>query len=736
MNQLEGLLILLSLPTGLMLTGYWIPALLKDEAPLERLALALPAGLVTALATVAGINFFRPLAGLWAYACLSPALITLLVPAIRRSFGRDVAAVWRGRQKIVLAASGLFFACLLWPVLNNPSSLFYDGTSNHDSFFWISGAEHLKRNTYMDSPVLNPTQPLTNSTPAIIGWKPAWGRMGAEGLLAMVSSVIGVSPLKLFLYATASLQFTWVALAWLGLRTFYGNLSARPIAAALVCLQPVFVFFFGNSNLPNLLGALAGASLIIATQRALAPPPAAGRTDRIAWLLLIVLSLHALLCAYPEMVPFVLLPAGLLWLRHGFAAGLRAATLPCLLVAGAILLGGLLNPASTARAYHGFIESFSIARADTTWANLFNPLVYAEYVPALATLSVSAARDLGQWLGWPVTLAIVVSVGCMFRYARDRFGLAAVFASTLLLITYTVMKDFSYGWQKSVQFAGVFFGMAFPAAALDGLNRARAAGPTWWRRLGTTGLAGLAAFLCYATIMEFRQGYKWSDRKVISADWFKLRDYAGEHIRGATVLVEPAAFRMAFFHGMWAAYFLRDSHIYYATRGEENGGYLRNGVYTELHPGMSVPAAYLVGRVWADTFDANSPRLLTGRDFTLLQKSNRVFEMAGVTPLNGLPDYASDAVHLEILPHSSGNLLLELEPRELQLIPTAEWNLVRSAAGAADFNATVSGPPPWRLKIPLVASQRNRITVALTGEEEPPGEFPFIVRSLRIEDGP
>ncbi|AOS44929.1 hypothetical protein Verru16b_01998 [Lacunisphaera limnophila] len=734
MNQLEGLLILLALPAGLILTGYWVAGLLTAETPLERLALALPAGLVTALAAVAAINFFHPLAGLWAYACLSTALLPVLVPALRRALVRDITAAWRARQGPVLAASGLFFACLLWPVLHHPTALFYDGTSNHDSFFWISGAEHLKRNTYMDRPVLSPTQPLTNATPAIIGWKPDWGRMGAEGLLAMLSSVVGVSPLKLFLYATASLQFAWVALAWLGLRTFYGPLSARPIAAALVCLQPVFTFFFGNSNLPNLLGALAGATLVIATARALTAP--AGRAPATGWLLLILLSLHGLLCAYPEMVPFVLLPAGLLWLRHWVVTGPRAAWRPAALVASAIILGFLLNAASTLRAVHGFMASLAIARADTNWANLFNPLVVAEYLPALATLSVGAARDLGPWLGWPLSLAIVVGLGCMFRFARDRFGLAAVFASTLLLIGYTLIHDFSYGWQKSVQFAGVFFGMAFPAAVLDGLNRARATGPVIWRRLTTAGLAGLAAFLVFATAMEFREGYKWSDRKVISADWFKLRELAGETLRGKTVLVEPATFRMAFFHGMWAAYFLRDSHLYYAARGEENGGYLRNGVHTELHPDMPAPAAYLVSRLWADTFDANTPRLLTGREFTLLQKRNRVLAMDGVQPLNGPPDNASGSITLEIEPHSAAHLLLTLTPRPRDSTLTGRWAVARRAAGHPDFTTELAGPPPWAVRLPLIPSVVNQLSLHFTSAGEPPGPATFQVRGLRIEDAP
>lgn len=731
MNQLEGLLILLALPLGLLLNGYWLAAALKEETPLARLAVALPAGLFSILALVAAVNFFRPLAGVWAYACLAPALATLAWPRLLRSLWQDATAAWRGRENLVLGAGALFFLCLLWPVLQNPATIFYDGTSNHDSFFWVAGAEHLKRSTYMAAPLVSPTQPLTHSAVAIIGWQPPWGRMGAEGLLAMVSSVINVSPLKLFLYATASLQFTWVALAWLALRTFYGSISSRYVAAALVCCQSVFVFFFSNSNLPNLLGALAGATLVIATQRALTAAAGAGRG---ALLLLVTLSFHGLLCAYPEMVPFVLLSAGLLWLRAWFAAGPRAAARPCLLVAAAIILGALLNGATTLRAWHGFLASFAAARADTSWANLFNPLILPEYLPALASLSVPAARSLGHWLGWPLTLAFVLAIALLIRGARDRVGLAAVFAGSILLIGYTIAEDFAYGWQKSVQFAGVFFSMAFPAAALDALQRARSGGMAW-RRIVTAALAGVALYLGYATAMEIREGYKWSNRKVISADWFKLRSHVGEHLRGQTVLIEPATFRMAFFHGMWAAYFLRDSHIYYAARGDENGGYLRFYVRTEHHPEMPAPQAYLVSRAWGDGFDANSPRILTGREYVLLQKSNRVLGLSGFQPVNGMPDFAGASIRLEILPHSPGNLLLDLTPRGDGPPPTLAWKVGRLAAGEA-FTTTVSGPPPWRLKIPLAARQRNQVDLVAESPDGSPLPAQFIVRGLRIEDAP
>src|SRR6478736_7787365 len=90
MNQLEGLLILLGLPAALLLSGYWLAALLADSDPLERLAFGLAAGLAVLLAAVAAVNLFRPLSGLWAYACLAPIAFTLLLPRSRTGLARDL----------------------------------------------------------------------------------------------------------------------------------------------------------------------------------------------------------------------------------------------------------------------------------------------------------------------------------------------------------------------------------------------------------------------------------------------------------------------------------------------------------------------------------------------------------------------------------------------------------------------------------------------------------------------
>lgn len=734
MNQLDGLLILCLLPLALLLCGYWLAALLPENSAADRLAFALLFGLGLTLAAVAAVNFAHPLAGAWAFACLLPGLPSLL-PRNLAALGRDVAAVWRaGAARVALVALA-YLLILLWPVMRAPASLFYDGTSNHDSFFWITGAEHLKRHSYLELPARTPTQPLYATAAAIVGWKPDWGRMGAEGLLALASSLIGVSAIKLYLYATASLYFAWLAGGWLALKTFVTDRPGWPAALALAGLQPLFAFFYGNSNLPNLLGALTGAAFVIAFERALRGP-ATGRSERAAYLGLVALSFHGLLCAYPEMVPFVLLPAGLLWLRHGFTAGWRPARVSCLLAAGAVVLGTALNPVTAVRAGHGFLASFGMARADQNWANLFNPLELAEYAPALASLSVTGARLLGPFLGWPLTAVFVFALGALLLRARDRFGLLAIFAGSGALLLYTVVTGFAYGWQKTVQFSGVFFGMACSAAVVHALATGTARGPAgrWATRLG---LAALPAFMVFATAMNFRETYKWSDRKVISADWFALRDLSYTSLRDRPVLVEAGSFPMAFFHGMWSAYFLTESHLYFGARGDESGGYLRGEVVNEAQHPIPEPAAVLVGRRWAETFDADSPRLFTGREFVLLARANRILHLGGVFPLNGPPAVASEHLEFTIRPVAMSALRFVLTPEPgAQPAPDTAWEIHRRTDNGREYTARVEGAAPWSIEVPLVAGMRQTVEIRRTGGDRPVPGYPFLLSQLRISANP
>jgi hypothetical protein len=483
-----------------------------------------------------------------------------------------------------------------------------------------------------------------------------------------------------------------------------------------------------------LLGAITGATAVIALARALAPDPAE-HPARGSWLLLTVLSLHALYCVYPEMVPFVWLPCSLLWLRSLMVGRLRQTWRPALLVAGAVITSLLLNVVTTVRAVSGFVASVHLARGEQPWSNIFQYLHPFQYPPALITLSVRAANFAGVTIGSVICALLLIGVILTFVRARDRFGYFATLTGGLVLLGYTFYTGFNYGWQKSVQFSGVFLVSIVSVAQLDALlHLAGSARPARW--LGRLGSASLALYLCFALGINLIGLHYWSSIKSVSNDWFVLRGKSQQELRNAPVLVESASFLLPFFYSMWATYFLPESNLYFGARGDESGGYLRDTVINEQNHPIPRPVAVLVGHDWADTFDANSPRIFTGREYTLLQKNNRVFKLSGGYPLNGVPDQFNGAAAMEILPHSSCNLLIELAPRSKAGWPAGAWRLTRQAEGAEDFTATVTGPSPWHLVIPLVAARRNQVTITLAGHVGPASTVSFAVRSLRIEDSP
>ncbi|HEY4302419.1 MAG TPA: hypothetical protein VGM73_16220 [Candidatus Didemnitutus sp.] len=731
MNPFEGFLLLALLSGGLVVAGYPLATLLDGAAPAVRLACASLAGLSVLLLEVSLVNLIEPLSPAWACACLLPIGVTAAWPRCRATLAADCLAVWRrpGRGWLLLLA-GVFIGGLLLPMLVHPSTAFYDGTSNHDSFFWISNAEYLKRHPYLVPPPVNPTHPFLNNVAAITGFEPSWGRMGAEGLLALASSLAWTAPLKLYLYGTACLFTPWVAAVYLALRTFWSSRLTLPALIGLVALQPVFIFFFANSNLPNLVGAITGATAIIACERLLRPRPGDANS---AWWWLLILGWHGLACSYPEMIPFVLFPCGLLWLRAGFGRG-RTALRPCAAVVAALAMAAAINPATAWRACHGFVVSFVSARANESWANLFQNITPFGIVPALGTLSVSALHLLGNFGGVAATILVVVAAVAAWLRSEDRFGATVVFAGSAALAVYTLATGFTYGWQKTAQFAGVFVAAAPAAALATAVALARAAG--WRRWIGRLGAVAAFGFLAFCTTRDFADNYTWSTRKWLARDWFDLRDESYRRLRGAPILIEAASFRMSFFYGMWSAYFLPESRLYYGARGQEAGGYLRE---TTLHEGrqpLPAPKGYLVSRAWAETFDANSPRIFSGSQYALLEHANRMLALAGVYPLDGPPEYAADDVSMEILPHHAALLTLELMPRQRTDIDAGTWELTRQAPGQPDFSREISGPPPWRLEIPLTAGARNRIRAHFSPAPKSEETNPFLIRSIRVDNAP
>jgi len=734
MSPPVGLLFLLLVAAVIVLSGYWLNALELADTFAKRLALAAVAGVAVLILVAAGVNFFRPLAGIWLGVCLLPAAATVLVARTRQALFADGRSLVRSRSgQLVLAAGAVFLLLLFAPALRDGQALFYDGTTNHDSFISITAGEYLQQHRYLEPPVLSATQPWMNMAEDNTGWQPRRAQLGVETLLALFSGLVGTTPLHVCLYFAGALFLPWCAAVYLALTTFFREQFSRGVLVAIVLLQPIFVFFHANSNLPNLLGAIVGTAVVVATEQALR---AGTWRHRLGWGVLLALGFHGLIAAYPEMIPFVLLPCGLLWLRPWFLRRWEIVRTGGAGVVAAFLAGAAIDPAVTVRAWHGFRYSFATARADVIFANVFESLNLAERVPGIATFSVPTALALGTLGGAALTLLLLATAALGWWRARDRLGALCTLAGSGALLAYTVITGFNYGLQKSVQFGAIFV-VAFLTAPLFDALLAHSRGTGWRRIAAGLSLAGVIIFYAAATRTNFQQVQAWSQEKKLSRDWYGLRALSATTLREQPVLVESASFRMPFFHSMWSAYFLSSSRSYFARRGGEGGGYLRLGVGNESAIPGGQPAAVLVGRRWAESFDANSPRLLEGREYVLLREANRVTDLEGMYPTNGYPDNAATRFTVEITPHSASQLRVTLVPYAPKNWPQVTWRIAhRSGPEGAETVTEVSGPPPWQIDVALAPHVTQTIECRIVSPFTSPEPLPFTVRQLSVVSRP
>lgn len=737
----------------LLLAGYWLAAEMREATPAERLAAASLVGLTSALWTVATVNFFLPLRGFPAWLCvLLPCGLTLGRARSRRALLADCRQVFRQPAAwcAALGAAALLLG-LLWPLLRDPTLVFYDGTGNHDGFFWIASAEHLQRHSYMVDPIISAEQPFTNAARAITDWQPPWGRMGAEGLLALVAALTGRPAIEIYHPATVALLLPWLSGVFLVLRTFVTRERQHPLFwFAASGLQPVFLFFNSNGNLPNLLGVLAATGMVLGVGRSLENPGGTSgfRAACWPWLGSITLSTHALLCGYPEMLPFAVLPCGLLGLRASIGPTAGGWRRPAWLAAAAAV-GFALNPATSVRGLSGFLKSLDAARYDAVarWHNLLASLEPAEYFPALTTLAVGACDHLGAALGLALSLGLLGALALTIRRARDPFGTSALLAGVGALVLYTLVTGFSYGWQKAAQFAGIFLAALFPAGCLATLVPTIAAcgrpGALAKSCLALLGVCALLVFFTYATVDSCVRNALWSRRKRITREMLALRAVSAERLRGMPVLVVSESFpRSAYFYGMWASYLLPDSALVYSARGEENGGYLQEWAVTETVGVTPPPAAILVSQAWATTFDANSPRLAAGAGFALLENTNRVLRLEGFQPRHGVPEFCTSRASLSIQPHRDARLHATFHRRHLPAAVATNPVLVEPQVESEKPPACrlrFDGPGPWAVVVPLKADVANTVTLEFADDasgDHDDGGWSFNIEGWRITDGP
>lgn len=607
---LPGLLLLVVAPAVFWANGAALAARLDCSSPGERIATALLAGLAAMLATLSWVNLVGPVAGFAALTVVAPA--ALLAPArVRQQAAGDLRAVFsRRRSWLVVAGGGLFLGALLLPLLAQPGVIYYDGTANHDGFFWVTGAEYLRHHSYLKPAQIDATHPYLNAVRALTGWTPGFGRIGAEGLIALGAAFTGRTPVEVYLVVSASLFGVWLAAVYLTARRFIAPALSTPALLTLALVQPLFAFFHHNANLPNLLGMLCGASACLALVRGGEQARTQARRPRMA-VLWAALSGHGVLVSYPELAPFVALPGLLLLAREWHAATDNHARRAVLRFGGAAALGALvLNPVTTLRAGSGFATALLVAQENAQRANIFASVPPAGWWPAWLSASPKTGVELGAIGGAIVTLLLMASAALVFARARDRAGLAFMLAGSGVLALYTGFTGFHYGWQKTLQFASVGVAAMLPLGVVAVLPRVVR------RRTPGVALAAITVlFFAYASTIATLEAWKWSGRKKLEHDWLALRD-----VRLASdTHIEPATFAQPFFYGMWSTYFLCHTPVRFADASGANVGYLLDTTATATaatRPGRA--EARLVSRAWAE---ANAPAIaprVRGTSYALL----------------------------------------------------------------------------------------------------------------------
>jgi len=620
----------------------------------------------------------------------------------------------------------LFWSCLLLPYLVHPDLVFFEGAANHDNFFWSVGAEHLQKNSYLAGPVGSLSRPLYNVVGAITGLQPAWGRMGAEGLLAVTAGFLNLSPVYVHNFVVCALVLPWLFLV-LAISRRLGMCRPNHGLLIVVCFsQPLLAFFVANGNLPNLLGALFGGGLWLIYLLLYLDPKA-----RPLWPELFVgmFCVHGMLCCYPEIVPFALAPMCVVGLRDLIASRRLTISLRHQLCVG---LGGILmNPVTAIRAWHGFWESVSTARLDDAWANLFESLRLTEYLPGMVTLAVPAVNNYDVPFGVAVSLAILGTVYLVFRSCLHRWLLFASLTGFFALGAYTMATSFSYGWQKTVQFSAVHLAVLLPAmgaGVLPGLGHL-AFTRKWAARLAVSLTLGI---LVHGTLVTTWENLKGATRKGLTRGQLGFAQNLPEEYAKQTIYVDSSTFRLAFFHGMWSSRVFPDSPLLFTPREKQPAGYLVN--FTRA-PALPSTGLFYTSSEWAEAFDSEVPPLLSDRQAMLLPCHNHVTAMEGFYPLTGIPEWAKVRFSLALLPYADGWLDLHLQsissmPASVQLNAT-----VLVEGKTTRVTAARNGPKDYHLRLPLQGGVINTFNAVLDGAAPEESPDKFSLRILKIETG-
>jgi hypothetical protein len=715
----------------MIFAGYMVMGFMPGETRANRVALASLLGVAWVVLVASVVGAVMPLRGAVSWIAWVPAFGVFALPVPRRQLVTDIAGL--ARSPIVLPASaglGLLWVALLLPFLVFPDLVLFDGKTNHDNFFWCVGAQYLQSHDYLTVAAKNRDFPLFNVTWSFCGWRPAWARMALEGYVALTSASFGQTPIRLYNFLVSALMLPWTLVTFAVARQMGLPPLRRYTAAFVFFCQPILFFFVANGNGPNLLGTLFSGGLWLVALLL------ADRGAR-SWPFVItgIFFLHGILASYPEILIFALAPIGLLVLRQIFAGNSGRFRLFGLMLA-IVLIGLCLNPVTTDRLWTGIQNSIAQTHNDSGWANIFDRVTFAGYLPSFITLGIPSIRLYGLAGGLVTSVAVAVSVFALFKSAPRRLELFAPMAGFLALLAYTIFTSFGYGWQKSVQFFGIPLAVMFPVL-LAGIAQEKLRTAASHRGV-LVALLGTLGMMVHTMIGVTAENLKSATSKGLTKSMLTLQARAAAEFPGQPVYVDGATFRAAFFQSMWSARLFPENPLVFISRQDEAGGYLRDFVQLDNPTVTATAGRYYVAANWARAFDYDPVPLVKDRVGVVLKQHNLIPEFAGFYREVGLPEMCKAEFSLAIYPYADGWLEFTLEPNGVAA-PQCKLNgTVVTEGGTQRIETSLDASGHLVVRFPLHAGTRNAIAVAISGGPKIDPEVdnpPYPFRILRIASG-
>ena len=568
---------------GLFFIGYPLTRLSKEIMGAERLPWGLILGISAMIVFIRTVNSFAAISS--ARALIFIAIAFWLAYHWRRKstrelLARDVRAINPAMILCWLVTLMLLVVALNVPMLTH-HALLYEYSPNHDAIYYVTNARWMLNHRFGDSVIYSADKPLFWMATPFFGASPPLGRVGAEGLLATVSTLTGRDPLIQFQAMQTVALVAGVAVSALVLPRSTTLLIARPTLPGLLIIialvfAPALIQIPINSSFSNAYGVAIMTAFVAISLRS-----PAKRVD-----ILQPLLFAGLLATYPELSPIGLavIASVLLFDLLFHSQSMREVVARGVGVLASVAIAILLFPWISTSAFRVLKTVYFVASTQgASWPNPYAGLNYLQLPIAALTTSRALAEFVPSGLAVTLGAILCVTLFRSMRRSRDVSLTLGVAFALVVFLGYIFYVDFNYGKLKILEYFSLLLAPALITAC--GFTDQHYGRSRLDMLLSYTAIFMVACMGVGASCLLLRRGIRTANNKYIADDFvdaIRAADNRPDH-RFVSVNFESEPF----FYSMWVSYFSKEPVLFRDEFG--SGGYLQP--FTNTHPAAPYEAA-------------------------------------------------------------------------------------------------------------------------------------------------